>query len=151
MNPLMMMWRSRLRLLISWKRGNKTKAGKPERKEKGVEEKATETPRKRPSTLLILDYIVVSDTLSGLGVEEKHRGSDPDDHATLTEIMRKRLLKIRNESLTSRLLLCLRLKRPGFRRKLLRPLLSLRVILGFLQRLMGTYWRKFLRLLVLEV
>ncbi|MFS7971915.1 hypothetical protein Hanom_Chr09g00838411 [Helianthus anomalus] len=45
----------------------KTKTDNSERKEKRVEEKTTETPRKRPSTLPILDYVVVSDTLSSIG------------------------------------------------------------------------------------
>ncbi|KAJ0765943.1 hypothetical protein HanPI659440_Chr08g0309601 [Helianthus annuus] len=50
-----------------------------EGKEKGAEEKATETPRKHPSTLPFLDYVLVSDTLSGLGAGEKRGWSDPDD------------------------------------------------------------------------
>uniref|UniRef100_A0A251VG72 Transposase (putative) gypsy type domain-containing protein n=1 Tax=Helianthus annuus TaxID=4232 RepID=A0A251VG72_HELAN len=71
----------------------KTKAGASGRKEKGVEDKAADTSRKRPSTLPVLDYVVVSDTLSGLGAEEKPRGSDPDDRSTLTEMMRKKALE----------------------------------------------------------
>ncbi|KAJ0723952.1 hypothetical protein HanOQP8_Chr08g0304361 [Helianthus annuus] len=70
----------------------KTKAGASERKEKGVEDKAADTPRKRPSILHVLDYVVVSDTLSGLGAGEKPRGSDPDDRSTLTEMMKKKAL-----------------------------------------------------------
>ncbi|MFS7940369.1 hypothetical protein Hanom_Chr05g00463651 [Helianthus anomalus] len=70
----------------------KTRAGELEGKEKRAEGKTVETPRKRPSTLPVLDYIVVSDTLSGLGVGEKHHVSDPDDRTTLTEMMRKRAL-----------------------------------------------------------
>ncbi|KAJ0749682.1 hypothetical protein HanLR1_Chr05g0172871 [Helianthus annuus] len=49
----------------------KTKAGASGREEMGVEDKAADTSRKRPSTLPVLDYVVVSDTLSGLGAEEK--------------------------------------------------------------------------------
>ncbi|KAM0046077.1 hypothetical protein Hdeb2414_s0009g00311711 [Helianthus debilis subsp. tardiflorus] len=45
----------------------KTKADKPEGKGKRAEETATKTPRKRLHTLRVLDYVVVSDTLSGLG------------------------------------------------------------------------------------
>uniref|UniRef100_A0A251TWI3 Uncharacterized protein n=1 Tax=Helianthus annuus TaxID=4232 RepID=A0A251TWI3_HELAN len=48
--------------------------------------------RKRPSILSCLDYVVVSDTLSGLGPGEVRRGSDPDDGATLTEHMKKKAL-----------------------------------------------------------
>ncbi|MFS8016226.1 hypothetical protein Hanom_Chr15g01366021 [Helianthus anomalus] len=62
----------------------KKKLDRSEGKEKGAEEKATETSRKRPSTFPLLDYVVVSDTLSGLGAGEKSGGPDPDDSATLT-------------------------------------------------------------------
>ncbi|KAM0025712.1 hypothetical protein Hdeb2414_s0021g00577761 [Helianthus debilis subsp. tardiflorus] len=70
----------------------KTRADKPEKKEKRVEGKTAGTPRKRPSTLPVLDYVVVSDTFSGLGTGEKPRGSDPDDRSTLTEMMRRKAL-----------------------------------------------------------
>ncbi|MFS7997009.1 hypothetical protein Hanom_Chr12g01136671 [Helianthus anomalus] len=43
------------------------KLDKADENEKRVEEDVTETPRKRPSTLPYLDYVVISDTLSGLG------------------------------------------------------------------------------------
>ncbi|KAJ0539425.1 hypothetical protein HanHA300_Chr08g0286121 [Helianthus annuus] len=77
----------------------KAKAGKSDRKEKRAEDQATETPRKRPSTLPFLDYVVVSDTLSGLGAGEKHRRFDPDDHATLTEMMKKKTLEDKKRKL----------------------------------------------------
>ncbi|MFS7909832.1 hypothetical protein Hanom_Chr02g00099171 [Helianthus anomalus] len=77
----------------------KTRADKPDRKEKRAEEKTTEAPRKRPSTLPVLDYVVISDTLSGLGAEEKHHGSGPDDGATLTEMMRKKALEDKKRKL----------------------------------------------------
>ncbi|KAJ0866001.1 hypothetical protein HanRHA438_Chr12g0546821 [Helianthus annuus] len=89
----------------------KTKAGKPERKEKRAEGKATESPRKRPSTLPILDYVVVSDKLSGLGAGEKHRGSDPDDSATLTEMMRKKALEDKKRKLDEKAAVMLASKR----------------------------------------
>ncbi|KAM0006891.1 hypothetical protein Hdeb2414_s0157g00817141 [Helianthus debilis subsp. tardiflorus] len=72
---------------------------KSEGKEKGAEEKPAGTPCKRPSTLPFLDYVVVSDTLSGLGAEEKRGGSDPDDSATLTEMMRKKALEDKKRKL----------------------------------------------------
>ncbi|KAJ0789720.1 hypothetical protein HanPI659440_Chr05g0206801 [Helianthus annuus] len=59
-------------------------------KKKKVEGSATEAPRKRPSTLPFLDYVVVSDTLSGLDAGDKRVECDPDDDATLTEMMKKR-------------------------------------------------------------
>ncbi|KAJ0879816.1 hypothetical protein HanRHA438_Chr10g0455891 [Helianthus annuus] len=71
----------------------KTKADKPEKGEKRVEGKTTGTFRERHSTLPFLDYVVVSDTLSGLGVVERPRGSDPDDRATLMEHMRKKSIE----------------------------------------------------------
>ncbi|KAJ0457736.1 hypothetical protein HanIR_Chr15g0777111 [Helianthus annuus] len=63
---------------------------KSEGKEKRAEEKTTETPRKQTSTLPFLDYVVVSDTLSGLGAGSKRTERDPEDDETLTEIMKKR-------------------------------------------------------------
>ncbi|KAJ0928453.1 hypothetical protein HanRHA438_Chr04g0194201 [Helianthus annuus] len=70
----------------------KAKTDKSVGGEKKVEGKTADTSRKRPSTLPCLDYVVVSDMLSGLGVGEKTRESDPDDGATLTELMRKKAL-----------------------------------------------------------
>ncbi|KAJ0843948.1 hypothetical protein HanRHA438_Chr15g0696981 [Helianthus annuus] len=72
---------------------------KPEGKAKRAEEKTTETPRKRPSTRPFLDYVVVSDTLSGLGTKEKRGGSDPDDSTTLTDMMRKKALEDKKRKL----------------------------------------------------
>ncbi|KAJ0618730.1 hypothetical protein HanHA89_Chr02g0056881 [Helianthus annuus] len=71
----------------------KKKLDKSEEKEKRVEENVTKTPRKRLSTLPSLDYVVVSDTLSGLDAGEKRVGRDPDDSATLTKMMRKKALE----------------------------------------------------------
>ncbi|MFS7954222.1 hypothetical protein Hanom_Chr07g00627761 [Helianthus anomalus] len=73
--------------------GRKTKTDTPGKGEKRVEGETVGISRKRPSTLPFLDYVVVSDTLSGLGTREKSRGSDPDDRATLTEMMRKKALE----------------------------------------------------------
>ncbi|KAJ0747737.1 hypothetical protein HanOQP8_Chr05g0192981 [Helianthus annuus] len=67
------------------KRGDKTR-------EKKAEEPVAETPRKRPSTSSYLDYVVVSDTLSGLDAGVKRPSHDSDDDSTLTEIMKKRKL-----------------------------------------------------------
>ncbi|KAJ0836660.1 hypothetical protein HanRHA438_Chr16g0769511 [Helianthus annuus] len=68
----------------------KKKLDKSEKKEKRVEENVTETPRKRPSTLPFLDYVVVSDTISGLGAGGKRTERDPEDDETLTEIVKKK-------------------------------------------------------------
>ncbi|MFS7947314.1 hypothetical protein Hanom_Chr06g00546821 [Helianthus anomalus] len=59
---------------------------------KKVEGTATKAPRKQPSTLPFLDYVVISDTLSGLDAGDKRAERDPDDDAILTEIMKKKTL-----------------------------------------------------------
>ncbi|KAM0014724.1 hypothetical protein Hdeb2414_s0034g00727011 [Helianthus debilis subsp. tardiflorus] len=76
--------------LESWKKARTDKSGRREGKTEG---KAAGSSRKQPSTLPCLDYVVVSDTLSGLGAGERSRESDPDDSATLTEHMRKKALE----------------------------------------------------------
>ncbi|KAJ0442802.1 hypothetical protein HanRHA438_Chr16g0760311 [Helianthus annuus] len=60
--------------------------------DKKVEEPVAETPRKHPSNSYFLDYVVVSDTLSGLDAGAKRQSRDPDDDSTLTEMMKKRKL-----------------------------------------------------------
>ncbi|MFS7967836.1 hypothetical protein Hanom_Chr09g00790421 [Helianthus anomalus] len=55
-----------------------------------AEEPVTKAPRKCPSNSLFLDYVVVSDTLYGLGAGDKRAERDPDDDATLTEIVKKK-------------------------------------------------------------
>ncbi|MFS7996188.1 hypothetical protein Hanom_Chr12g01127021 [Helianthus anomalus] len=62
----------------------KKRVDKCERKK--AEETAAEAPRKRPSNSSFLDFVVVSDTLSGLDAGDKHADHGPDDDATLTEI-----------------------------------------------------------------
>ncbi|KAL9997740.1 hypothetical protein Hdeb2414_s0013g00409221 [Helianthus debilis subsp. tardiflorus] len=49
---------------------------------KKVEEPVAETPRKRASNSSFLDYVFVSDTLSGLDAGVKPQSRDPDDDAT---------------------------------------------------------------------
>ncbi|MFS7935154.1 hypothetical protein Hanom_Chr05g00400121 [Helianthus anomalus] len=65
----------------------KKKVDKSEKKK--VEEPVTGSPRKQPSNLSSLDYVVVSDTLSSLDAGDKRAEHDPDDDATLTEIVKK--------------------------------------------------------------
>ncbi|KAJ0570455.1 hypothetical protein HanHA300_Chr05g0178191 [Helianthus annuus] len=67
----------------------KKKVDKSEKKKK-VEEPVTGAPRKQPSNFSLLDYVVDSDTLSGLDVGDKRAEHDPDDDATLTEIVKKK-------------------------------------------------------------
>ncbi|KAJ0798000.1 hypothetical protein HanPI659440_Chr04g0180091 [Helianthus annuus] len=70
----------------------RARTGKSVRREEKKEGGAAGSSRKQPSTLPYLDYVVVSDTLSGLGPGEVRQGSDPDDKATLTEHMKKKAL-----------------------------------------------------------
>ncbi|KAM0061662.1 hypothetical protein Hdeb2414_s0004g00138811 [Helianthus debilis subsp. tardiflorus] len=70
--------------------------------EKKAEEPVVETPRKRPSNSSFLDYVVVSDTLSGLDIGVKQQSRDPDDDATLTEMMKKRkMLEVKKKELNA--------------------------------------------------
>ncbi|KAJ0433630.1 hypothetical protein HanRHA438_Chr17g0814281 [Helianthus annuus] len=71
----------------------KARTDRSGRREEKPEGEAAGSSCKRPSILPYLDYVVVSDTLSGLGAGEGHRGSDPDDSATLTEHMRRKALE----------------------------------------------------------
>ncbi|XP_022030821.1 triadin-like [Helianthus annuus] len=57
---------------------------------KRAEEPTVKAPRKRPSTSFFLDYVVISDTLSGLDAGDKRAERDPDDDATMMEIMKKK-------------------------------------------------------------
>ncbi|MFS7917775.1 hypothetical protein Hanom_Chr03g00193171 [Helianthus anomalus] len=66
----------------------KKKVDRSEKKKK-VKEPVAKAPRKQPSNFSLLDYVVVSDTLSGLDAGDKCVERDPDDDATLMEIMKK--------------------------------------------------------------
>ncbi|KAJ0719512.1 hypothetical protein HanLR1_Chr08g0282581 [Helianthus annuus] len=83
------------------KQAETRKKKKEERTEgKTAEEPVAETPRKRPSNSSALDYVVVSDTLSGLDAGVKRASRDPDDDATLTKMMKKRkILEDKNREL----------------------------------------------------
>ncbi|KAJ0447969.1 hypothetical protein HanRHA438_Chr17g0818761 [Helianthus annuus] len=73
---------------------------------KTAEDPVAETPRKPPSNSSALDYVFVSDTLSGLDAGDKRASRDPDDDATLTEIMKNwKVLEDKKESLMRKLLL----------------------------------------------
>ncbi|KAM0040321.1 hypothetical protein Hdeb2414_s0012g00392391 [Helianthus debilis subsp. tardiflorus] len=71
------------------KKARTDKSGKREGRSEGG---AAGSSRKRSSNLPYLDYVVVSDTLSGLGPGEVRQGSDPDDAVTLTEHMKEKAL-----------------------------------------------------------
>ncbi|MFS8018566.1 hypothetical protein Hanom_Chr15g01393511 [Helianthus anomalus] len=59
-------------------------------KEKTAETPTSSPTRKRPSTIELLDYVVVSDSLSRLDAGVKGTAPDPDDTATLTQMMAKK-------------------------------------------------------------
>ncbi|KAF5773757.1 hypothetical protein HanRHA438_Chr13g0602941 [Helianthus annuus] len=60
------------------------------RKKKTADEPAGAPTRKRFSNVKLLNYVVVSDSLSGLDAGIKRSAPDPDDKATLTEMMAKK-------------------------------------------------------------
>ncbi|KAL9993301.1 hypothetical protein Hdeb2414_s1047g00976391 [Helianthus debilis subsp. tardiflorus] len=65
------------------------------REEKKTEKKTSEEPasaliRKRSSNVNLLDYVVVSDSLSGLDEGVKRSAPNPDDDVTLTEMIAKK-------------------------------------------------------------
>ncbi|KAJ0795840.1 hypothetical protein HanPI659440_Chr04g0155101 [Helianthus annuus] len=66
------------------------KRKKDKTEEKKAEEPVAETPHKHPSNSSFLDYVVVSDTLSGLDAGVKRSECDPDDDATLNDIMKRK-------------------------------------------------------------
>ncbi|KAJ0622858.1 hypothetical protein HanIR_Chr01g0025361 [Helianthus annuus] len=122
----------------------KARTDKSGRKEGMAEGKAAGTSRKRPSTLPCLDYVVISDTLSGLGVGERIRESDPDDSTTLTEHMRKKALEDHKRKLDGSPLLFLLPKKRNFVRRLLPRLPNLRLIWVSLVGVVGIFWRRYL-------
>ncbi|KAF5797057.1 hypothetical protein HanRHA438_Chr08g0371211 [Helianthus annuus] len=117
---------------------------------KKVEEPVSVALRKQLSNFSFLDYVVVSDTLSGLDAGDKRTERDPDDDETLTEIMKKkRFLKTRRKSLMNKLLLRLPLKSINFKRRPPLHLQSRRLTWGFVQNAV-TFWRRYTPLLVLK-
>ncbi|KAJ0605995.1 hypothetical protein HanHA300_Chr02g0069201 [Helianthus annuus] len=92
---------------------------------KKAEEPTAKAPRKRPSTSFFLDYVVVSDTLSGLDAGDKRVERDHDDDATLTEIMKKKkVLGDKKKELDEQPAAALAAKNLSFRRRLPLPLQS---------------------------
>ncbi|KAJ0845553.1 hypothetical protein HanRHA438_Chr15g0715001 [Helianthus annuus] len=98
------------------------------RREEKKEGGAGGSSRKQPSTLPYLDYVVVSDTLSGLGPGEVRQGSDPDDKATLTEHMKKKALDDHKRHLDEQAAALLAAKRAKLQKDAPQPLLNLRLI-----------------------
>ncbi|KAJ0633696.1 hypothetical protein HanLR1_Chr17g0679801 [Helianthus annuus] len=68
----------------------KKREGKKTKGEKTAEEPAISPIRKRSSNVPLLDYVVVSDSLSGLDAGVKRSAPDPDDDVTLTELLAKK-------------------------------------------------------------
>ncbi|KAF5792379.1 hypothetical protein HanXRQr2_Chr09g0405351 [Helianthus annuus] len=114
------------------------------RREEKKEGGAAGSSRKQPSTLPYLDYVVVSDTLSGLGPGEVRQGSDPDDKATLSEHMKKKALDDHKRHLDEQAAALLVAKRAKLQKDAPQPLLNLRLIWVCLVGVEGICWRRYL-------
>ncbi|KAJ0633872.1 hypothetical protein HanLR1_Chr17g0681721 [Helianthus annuus] len=120
--------------------------------EKKAEEPVTKAPRKRPSNSSVLDYVVVSDTLSGLGVGDKSAERDPDDDATLTEIVKKKTaLEDKKKELDAQAADALAEKKSKLQKDTATAPSESEVELVFLVPKLVTCWKKCTSLLVLEV
>ncbi|KAM0064469.1 hypothetical protein Hdeb2414_s0003g00103291 [Helianthus debilis subsp. tardiflorus] len=98
------------------RRGDKAEEKKVE--EKRAEEPATKAPRKRLSNSFLLDYVVVSNTLSGLDAGGKRSERNPDDDATLTEIMKKeKILEDKKKELDEQAVAALAEKKSKFQKE----------------------------------
>ncbi|KAJ0568591.1 hypothetical protein HanIR_Chr06g0297911 [Helianthus annuus] len=122
------------------KKARTDRSGRREEKKEGG---AAGSSRKQPSTLPYLDYVVVSDTLSGLGPGEVRQGSDPDDKATLTEHMKKKALDDHKRHLDEQAAALLAAKRAKLRKDAPQHLLNLKLIWVCLVGVEGTCWRRY--------
>ncbi|KAJ0951065.1 hypothetical protein HanPSC8_Chr02g0055591 [Helianthus annuus] len=143
---MMTMRRHLLIRLPSWETRKKARTEKSVRREEKKEGGAAGSSRKQPSTLPYLDYVVVSDTLSGLGPGEVRQGSDPDDKATLTEHMKKKALDDHKRHLDEQAAALLAAKRAKLQKDAPQPLLNLRLIWVCLVGVEGICWRRYLML-----
>ncbi|KAM0048340.1 hypothetical protein Hdeb2414_s0008g00273301 [Helianthus debilis subsp. tardiflorus] len=124
----------------------KARTDRSGRREEKTEGGAVGSSRKRPSTLPYLDYVVVSDILSGLGPREVRQGSDPDDKATLSEHMRKRALDDHKRQLDEQAAALLAAKRAKLQKDAPPPPphpQSLKLIWVCSVVVEGTCWRKY--------
>ncbi|KAJ0958577.1 hypothetical protein HanPSC8_Chr01g0040511 [Helianthus annuus] len=127
--------------LESRKKARTDKSGRREGKTEG---KAAGSSRKQPSTLPCLDYVVVSDTLSGLRAGERSRESDPDDSATLTEHMRKKALEDHKRRLDEQSAAHFAAKKAKLHKEAPQHPRSLRLILGFIVEDMAIFWKSYM-------
>ncbi|KAJ0946754.1 hypothetical protein HanRHA438_Chr01g0007431 [Helianthus annuus] len=118
---------------------------------KTAEEPVAETPCKRPSNSSILDYVVVSGTLSGLDTGVKRPSRDPDDDATLTEMMKKRkILEDKKRELDAQAAAVLSKKKNQNLWVQLPHPLSQRLTWVCLARNLAIVWRKYSKLPLLH-
>ncbi|MFS8032677.1 hypothetical protein Hanom_Chr17g01560521 [Helianthus anomalus] len=119
---------------------------------KKAEEPTAKAPRKRPSNSCFLDYVVVSDTLSGLDAGDKRAKRDPDDDVTLTEIMKKKkVLEDKKKELDEQATAALAAKKSKFQKETPPAPSESEIDLGLLVRNMVTFWRRYMPLLVPKV
>ncbi|KAJ0683378.1 hypothetical protein HanPI659440_Chr16g0657661 [Helianthus annuus] len=129
----------------------KARTDRSERREKKPESKGAGSSRKRPSTHPCLGYVVVSDTLSGLGVGEKSQQSDPDDSATLSEHMKKKALDDHKRRLDEQAAAVFAAKKAKLQKEAPQRPRSLRLIWACLVGVVGTFWRRYLLPLPLQL
>ncbi|KAM0049193.1 hypothetical protein Hdeb2414_s0008g00283051 [Helianthus debilis subsp. tardiflorus] len=111
--------------------------------EKKVKEPVSEAPRKRPSNLSFLDYVFVSETLSGLDAGVKRSERDPDDDATLTEIVqKKRLLEDKKKELDGQAAAALAEKKSKLQKETTTAPSELEIDLGVFSAKAAICWRK---------
>ncbi|KAJ0715853.1 hypothetical protein HanPI659440_Chr13g0506171 [Helianthus annuus] len=125
---------------------------KKKREEKKTEgEKTAEVPanaptRKRSSSINLLDYVVVSDSLSGLNAGVKRSAPDPDDDVTFTEMLAKKqkVLEDKKCELDAQAVVVLSEKKLKFMGEIVAPSES-EVDLGFLERNLVIFLRRYSR------
>ncbi|KAF5773998.1 hypothetical protein HanXRQr2_Chr13g0595181 [Helianthus annuus] len=124
----------------------KKREGKKTEGEKTAKEPANEPTRKRSSSSNLLDYVVVSDSLSGLNAGVKRSAPDPDDDITFTEMLAKkqRVLEDKKRELDAQAAVVLSEKKLKFTGEIVAPSES-EVDLGFLARNLIIFLRRYSR------
>ncbi|KAJ0841477.1 hypothetical protein HanPSC8_Chr14g0630791 [Helianthus annuus] len=127
----------------------KARTDKSGRREEKPESKGGGSSRKRPSPHPCLGYVVVSDTLSGLGVGKKSQQSDPDDGATLSEHMKKKALDDHKRRLDEQAAAVFAAKKAKLQKEAPKRPRSLRLIWASLVEVVGICWRRYMLPLLL--
>ncbi|MFS7976206.1 hypothetical protein Hanom_Chr10g00889711 [Helianthus anomalus] len=131
---------------LETRKKKKKKADKPEKET--VEEPTAKASHKHSSNSSFLDYVVVSDTLSGLDAGDKCAERDPDDNVTLTEIMKKKSLEDKKKKLDEQAAAALAAKKAKLQKEAPLHLQNRKLIWVSLMRNMVTFWRRYSQRLV---